>query len=1731
MAKKVILKDQDNVEILPITRGELIVDSSGKEAFHSNEFLATNSQPGLMSPEEKAKLSTMAGNTIDSTLSTTSDNPVQNKVVTVAINEAKQLANDAQETANDASENVSKVQQIINSIKASYLKSATVNGNVLTIVDQSDSEITFTNTTYNTFLKETAANTGGRNGLVPKPNYNDGSKTRFLREDGTWVVPTDTKNTAGSTNSTSKLFLIGATSQAANPQTYSNSSVYTTNGTLYATTFIGNLDGTYVNKLTGYKIAEAIGSISATDSLNTALGKLEFKTDFIYNDLFGTDNDDVINKWHEIVDFVDSVAEGTDITDEFVTRKTDQVITGQKNFNTNTNAKPLIISRSGANTVECVKIGVDDNTTYFSHVQNERNASFVFKGIWTDTEDGTKDDAGEAYVKFNLSSSNKSIVLNDGTNSYTVYHQGNLKNLSDLNDDIVSGKYLPLSGGTLTGPVEIKSTSSGNYNEGLRISVASNNWAGITFGGTGLAGAPTNGWFAALNPDDQFIISPNNSSNTTGLTLNAGGDAKWRNNTLLHTGNYSSILDGRYYTETEVNNLLAKYLPLAGGTMTLGEGLKFHADNNYFGTNSDARIISLLDGNGITCDGGLIIDERCTRDGTEYVTELLRIRDAEFKWKGQNILHSGNSSVSGGGSSVGSSLTVKINGTSATLTIPSNVTSATKVLINQHTANNTEYPIVWSNSNNTTNAVNTDLFKSYNHLLYNPSAHRITTGQYVANNSAGPHFTANSATGSWAYLRLHNGSTYWDIATRSDSGSGGLWLARLSGGDNGIFVSTGNNVGISTSSPSYKLHAAGDIYATGWSRAGSGFYVEGKGVHYMSNNASGLGQIYLTSNEFNWSASGSALYFNYRASANGTTVTQYIWNAGSSSSYASHTLGALTSRGIQTLYGRTDTCNIGNTSTGPYSEAAAQIREYNFGGSQTDTWGNAPRLTWHWSGRVAAQIGLASNGYLYTAPVTGTTFYKLVYESGTWAINISGNANYATSAGSADIWDGRHFSASFAKASDINWSYLMWTAGGACSDVSTMGYAAVMNVGTDLYRGWQIWNSRNDHKLYWRPVKSDASGWADVHTLLDSHNYTSYTDGRYVNVTGDTMTGTLHMKSQTGSYSEGIRIYPYSSWSTLMLLGTDITAASGTSTGSWGLFNNAGTFYINKGNSSGANNSRAMGTSTGWTFGNTSRNSYALNAASFICDSWVRTCGATGWYNESYGGGIYMEDSSWVRTYNGKNFYCSAVIQAGNRFYTGYDAGVANSISCSNWFRSNGSTGWYNPTNECHVYPNNISTYGGLILRGIKSSYHGFLLGTSTSYMNVMSTDTHHGLYCENTGQWEFYYNRSSKGAGILTSTLTKTINLAGQTYISSNTWIGTTSGAEMLNVGGWVGTVGSTGWYNITYAGGMYMQDTTYVRTYNSKALYVSNTGDHAIYTAGGFASARTSGSVFATYYNGTWYCDTLYTHGNGNLSISPPGGSLYLAYNRGNTYFGGGTYYINRSGYFNGTAAAANSVAWANVTGKPSIPTVYSRNIGVNGTNWTFYSSTSAATTSIYAPTGAGTSGYILQSNGSGAPSWTSRLSYSYPGVIWVGYIYRTARSYTTWYASSQGGSASVSMYISSPTSSNNYQVALQSSTHTILGGMCSIQAQFNAGKDGGQTTEGPLYAYSTVDVSKIEEAGPDVLVSSVYGGRFYIKAMRASDANNTSYYFDGLAFTGAGKDTNSLPLARINIILFGY
>jgi hypothetical protein len=59
-----------------------------------------------------------------------------------------------------------------------------------------------------------------------------------------------------------------------------------------------------------------------------------------------------------------------------------------------------------------------------------------------------------------------------------------------------------------------------------------------------------------------------------------------------------------------------------------------------------------------------------------------------------------------------------------------------------------------------------------------------------------------------------------------------------------------------------------------------------------------------------------------------------------------------------------------------------------------------------------------------------------------------------------------------------------------------------------------------------------------------------------------------------------------------------------------------------------------------------SNTSYSISTNSFICQSWVRTTGSTGWYNETYGGGTYMTDSTYVRIYNSKQLYVANNIVA-----------------------------------------------------------------------------------------------------------------------------------------------------------------------------------------------------------------------------------------------------------------------------------------------------------------------------------------------------------------------------------------------------------------------------------------------------------------------------------------------------
>ena len=85
-----------------------------------------------------------------------------------------------------------------------------------------------------------------------------------------------------------------------------------------------------------------------------------------------------------------------------------------------------------------------------------------------------------------------------------------------------------------------------------------------------------------------------------------------------------------------------------------------------------------------------------------------------------------------------------------------------------------------------------------------------------------------------------------------------------------------------------------------------------------------------------------------------------------------------------------------------------------------------------------------------------------------------------------------------------------------------------------------------------------------------------------------------------------------------------------------------------------------------------SNTSYVLSTSSFICNSWVRTTGTTGWFNETYSGGVYMTDTTWVRIYNSKKFYVPSTAVDSVRTDGGF---VREGYAGTSWYQGQGALG------------------------------------------------------------------------------------------------------------------------------------------------------------------------------------------------------------------------------------------------------------------------------------------------------------------------------------------------------------------------------------------------------------------------------------------------------------------------
>lgn len=121
------------------------------------------------------------------------------------------------------------------------------------------------------------------------------SKVSALTNDSGYITSyTDTKNTAGSTNSSSKLYLIGATSQASSPVTYSNSGVYTQSGAVYASAgFYDTSDMRVKDNIESIDVSKAdkirLVEFDRTDREHHGYGVIAQELETVYPSMVNTD--------------------------------------------------------------------------------------------------------------------------------------------------------------------------------------------------------------------------------------------------------------------------------------------------------------------------------------------------------------------------------------------------------------------------------------------------------------------------------------------------------------------------------------------------------------------------------------------------------------------------------------------------------------------------------------------------------------------------------------------------------------------------------------------------------------------------------------------------------------------------------------------------------------------------------------------------------------------------------------------------------------------------------------------------------------------------------------------------------------------------------------------------------------------------------------------------------------------------------------------------------------------------------------------------------------------------------------------------------------------------------------------------------------------------------------------------------------------------------------------------
>ena len=290
-------KDGTETWIFPITSTDNITHHDTEQL---DEYLdameksivktdATQTQHGLLSTDDKKKLDGIASGatkvTVDTSLSTTSTNPVQNKAVKAPLDKKS----DSTHTHTKSDIGLGNVEN---------KSSATIRGEITS--DNIITALTYT-PAKNVNMTAASSTADGKAGLVPAPTK--GKQTAFLRGDGTWVIPTNTtyddvtQSTHGLMTAADKTKLDGIADGATKVTVDSEMSSTSTNP-VQNKAIQAALDGKSNTDHTHTKADIGLGNVenksSATirgeltkENVTTALGYTPPTTNTTYNDLKG----------------------------------------------------------------------------------------------------------------------------------------------------------------------------------------------------------------------------------------------------------------------------------------------------------------------------------------------------------------------------------------------------------------------------------------------------------------------------------------------------------------------------------------------------------------------------------------------------------------------------------------------------------------------------------------------------------------------------------------------------------------------------------------------------------------------------------------------------------------------------------------------------------------------------------------------------------------------------------------------------------------------------------------------------------------------------------------------------------------------------------------------------------------------------------------------------------------------------------------------------------------------------------------------------------------------------------------------------------------------------------------------------------------------------------------------------------------------------------------------------